>query len=418
MTTKKVRAPRSTAKQEKRANGQGSIYFDRSKNRYVVAVPDPANANRRRKKFFYTKKEAEGFLFEFLQNRGLGKATFAVNPKARVRDFLDSWHSSIRREPETIRSYRTAIDNWITPSIGNLKVSELTPALIEGMYAQLDKKGKSGSVLHITHTVLNAAFKDGVRLGLISYNPMPAVKKLRKRSIPSKHIPKADADAIYLEASKDPFAHARTEAGMVIGIRPGEVLGLRWSDIDWEQRTITIERQLQRVKGQGLVFKDLKTHDTRILPLSMAQIEILKVHQLTQEAAKVFWTRDCGLIFPNSVGLPMDTKADHRNWTKLLKSAGISTNYTRYQMRKTALTNLITHGVDEKTTATIAGHSSPSVTMKHYANATSASMQSALVVQDSIRPRVHISLDEDIERQVHDFVMQLDKVGIQGGKND
>ena len=57
MTTKKVRAPRSTAKQEKRANGQGSIYFDRSKNRYVVAVPDPVNANRRRKKFFYTKKE-------------------------------------------------------------------------------------------------------------------------------------------------------------------------------------------------------------------------------------------------------------------------------------------------------------------------------------------------------------------------
>jgi len=414
MSTKKVRAPRSTAKQEKRANSQGSIYFDRSKNRYVVAVSDPVNPDRRRKKSFFTKKEAEGFLFEFLQNLGLGKATFAVNPKARVRDFLDSWHSSVRCEPETIRNYRTAINKWIAPSIGNLKVSDLTPAMIEGMYANLHKEGKSGSVLHVTHIVLNSAFKQGARLGLISYNPMLSVKKLQKRSIPSKHIPKADADSIYLEASKDPFSHARVELGMVVGIRPGEVLGLKWDDINWEQRTLTIERQLQRVTGEGLVFKGLKTHDTRILPLSMRQIEILKVHELTQEVAKVFWTEDSGLIFPNSRGLPMDTKADHRNWKNLVRASGIAKNYTRYQMRKTAITNLITHGVDEKTTATIAGHSSPSVTMKHYANATSASMKSALEVQDAIRPRVQISLDEEIERQVNDFVRQLDQVGIQG----
>jgi hypothetical protein len=55
--------------------------------------------------------------------------------------------------------------------------------------------------------------------------------------------------------------------------------------------------------------------------------------------------------------------------------------------------------------------------MKHYANATSASMQSALVVQDSIRPHVHIALDQEIEKQVSDFVMQLDKVGTQGEQN-
>lgn len=76
MTTKKVRAPKSTAKQEKRANGQGSIYFDHKKNRYIVAVPDQARPNKRRKKFFYSRREAETFLFEYLQNRGVGKATF------------------------------------------------------------------------------------------------------------------------------------------------------------------------------------------------------------------------------------------------------------------------------------------------------------------------------------------------------
>jgi integrase len=389
MSNKRVRAPKSTAKQEKRANGQGSIYFDRSKNRYVVAVPDFNNPIRRRKKSFYTKKEAENFLFEYLTNKGMGRSSFSANPKARVSAFLESWLSTVKKESETIRSYDTTIRNWINPHLGQVKVEDLHPVTIEGLYKKLADLDFSNSVLHLTHTVFSLAFKDAVRLGLVSYNPMTSVKKMTKPVIPSKHIPKADADLIYAEASKDPFQHARAELGMVKGIRPGEVLGLNWSDIDWELGTITIERQLQRQKGMGLVFKGLKTHNSRVLPLSAEQMEILKVHQLAQETAKVFWNglaASYDLIFPNNNGLPKDSKADHRDWKKLLASAGVKTNYTRYQMRKTAITNHITHGVDEKTTATIAGHSSPSVTMKHYANATTASMLAALQVEDAMRP--------------------------------
>jgi integrase len=412
MSTKKVRAPKSTAKQVKRANGQGSIYFDKEKNRYIVAVADFANPIKRRKKSFYTMKEAEAFCHEYIRNRGLGKSSFAADPKIKVSAFLASWHKTVRREEETKRSYDTAIRNWINPIIGNVKVSDLTPAIIEGVYAKLDEQGKSDSVLHITHTVLSLAFKDAVRLGLVSYNPMTNVKKMRKKVIPSKHIPKADADKIYLTSTQDPFLHARVELGMVMGLRPGEALGLKWSDIDWNSRTVTIERQLQRAKGNGLVFKDLKTHDSRVLPLSIHQIAILKIHQLTQEAAKVFWQKDHGLVFPNGEGRPKDTKADHRDWKKLLKSAGVTQNYTRYQMRKTAITNLITNGVDEKTAATIAGHSTPVVTMKHYANATTASMLAALEVQDAIRPTSMASVDSEIEEQVASFIEQLNEYGM------
>jgi hypothetical protein len=78
-------------------------------------------------------------------------------------------------------------------------------------------------------------------------------------------------------------------------------------------------------------------------------------------------------------------------------------------MRKTAITNLITNGVDEKTAATIAGHSTPVVTMKHYANATTASMLAALEVQDLIRPTTTTRLDSDIENQVSNFMDQLNQ---------
>ncbi len=390
MTTKKVRAPRSTAKQEKRANGQGSIYFDRDKNRYIVAVPDYSRPERRRKRSFYTKKEADIFLHEYISNKGLGKASFAANPRIKVGEFLDSWHGTVKKEAETVRSYSTVIKNWIKPHVGNVRVADVTPAIIENLYNTLDDLGFSNSVLHLTHIVFSRAFKDAMRLGLISYNPMSSVKKLSKRSIPSRHIPKREADLIYAVATEDPYLHARIELGMLKAIRPGEVLGLKWDDIDWGMRTMTIERQLQRQTGVGLVFKALKTHNTRVLPLSKDQIAILQVHKLAQETAKVFWQEDHKLLFPNSFGMPKDTKADHRDWKVLLKKAGVDQKFTRYQMRKTAITNHITHGVDEKTTATIAGHSSPSVTMKHYANATTTSMLAALDVEDAFRP----SLDQ------------------------
>lgn len=413
VSNKKVRPPRHASMRPKRANGQGSIYFDKRKNRYVVAVSDFAKPGRRRKKSFFTLREAEAFCYEFVRNKGLGKSSLQADPKIKVSVFLASWHKTVRREEETCRSYDTAIRNWINPHIGNVKIADLTPAIIEGLYARLDEIGHGDSVLHITHTVLSLAFKEAIRLSEVSYNPMLNVRKIRKKVLPLKHIPRQDADKIYLEASKDPFTHARIEIGMVVGLRPGEALGLKWSDIDWRSRTITIERQLQRSKGAGLAYKALKTHDFRVLPLSMNQIEILKVHQIVQETSKVFWRRDFNLIFPNRDGQPKDSRADHRDWKKLLIAAGVTTSYTRYQMRKTAITNLITNGIDEKTVATIAGHSSPVVTMKHYANATSDSMLAALRVQDSIRPRFASNLDVNIEEQVSTFIKQLEntKVG-------
>ena len=399
---KKVRPPKPKAGLEKRANGQGSIYFDTSKYRYIVAVVDINDSTKRHRRSFLSKKEAEAFRAEYVRNKGTGIATFAANPKMKVGDFLCEWHRTCRGEPETRRSYSTAINNWISPYLGNLKVSELTPGIIEGLYRTLDNQGFSNSVLHIAHVVLNQAFKDAVRHGTLSYNPMNSVKKMHKSSIPTPHIPSEDARRIYSEAAKDPYLHARIELGMIKGLRPGEVRGLHWSDINWTLGTITIQNQYQRVKGQGMVLKGLKTHDTRVLPLSKAQMTILQMHQLTQEAAKAVWVKDLNLIFPNGDGLPKDEKADRRDWIRLLARAGVTSKYTLYQMRKTAITNLITNGVDEKTASVIAGHSSPAVTMKHYANATTTSMIGALAVEDAVRPVTDEQIDDLLDRASQD----------------
>jgi integrase len=172
---------------------------------------------------------------------------------------------------------------------------------------------------------------------------------------------------------------------MMIGLRPGEVRGLRWSDLNWDERTLTIERQLQRVKAEGLVFRQVKQKEARTIPLSETQIHILKTHFDFQQMSNEGWVEDLGLIFPNTIGKPLDAKREHNWWKSLLKRAGVG-EYSIYQMRKTAFTHFANLGVPQATLLAYSGHSKISTIYKHYAFATTEAMDSAIAGMDSIRP--------------------------------
>ena len=372
----------------RRANGEGSIYPVKGSKKWQVAVYQMNTKSewKRVRRTFATKREAEAFLAQHLRNQGMGSASFFENPKMTLGQFLDKWVDGLSKEPETMRSYRTAINNWIKPRIGNTLISAVKPRTIEEHYKHL-YPSYSNSVLHITHCVLSGAFGEASRFGEIPYNIMEKVQKLSKPTMQRSPIGEEDAEKIFAEASKDPYEAARIEMGMIKVLRPSEVMALRWTDIDWSKRTITCSWQLQEQVGNGLVFKPRKTKDTLVLDLSEDQILILQLHRLAQETAKVFWrAKDEGLIFPNSIGGRKGPKADTRDWRNLCKRAGITTHYVRYQMKHTGVTNMLTNGVDDKTTATLSGHGDPVVTLKHYARPTSSSVKKALDAQDSFRP--------------------------------
>lgn len=373
----------------KRANGEGSIYtktLKSGKKVYIAASKDINGVMRR--KTCYKVSEARDHLYKMKQDRLLGKNTFAVNPKMNVTEFLESWlRNRANLKPETRRNYQGAITNRIKPEIGNLKVATITPATIENLYQKLDAKGYKAGTLNVTHAVLSSAFADAFRLNLLPRNPMDRVKKVTKRTIPTRHIPQSDAERIYAYSTKDPYTHARIELGIYMGLRPGEVFGLKWDDISYTAKTITIERQVQRVKGSGLVFQSVKTGDVRTIPLSDAQIAILQRHQVNQMALSPSLRSVDNLVFPNSKGKKMDPKRDHKSWKDLLRAAGVKTNYTRYQMRKTAFTNLAVSGVDLRTIMEISGHKQVSTLINSYVHPTTESMRAAMDLQDQRRSR-------------------------------
>ena len=402
-----ARGPRSTgtSSRERRANGEGSVFWDKSKNRWIASVYDLNG--KRHKASFLTRKEAEAFCYEHKRARVLGKTSFAAHPKMTLEAFLNSWHENKTfKSPETSRNYRTAIKNWVNPHIGKLLIVNVRPATIEKLYQELDASGMSGGVLNVTHAVLSKSFKDAYRLGELPSNPMERVQKLVKKSTPSKHIPKGDSDRIYSAATKNPFLHARIEIGMVCSLRPSEISGLKWTDLDLNLKRLTIERQSQRVKGKGLVLRTVKTGQARTIPLSDKQIEILTIHRFNQELQRKNWASDADgdFIFPNSIGRQMDDKLDTKLWKRLLQDAGVSTSYKRYQQRKTGLTVMSASGVDIPTLKEYSGHTQITTLANHYLSATSASMNRALELQENLRPDVltidRLELDDALKSWV------------------
>jgi integrase len=377
----------NTSGHGKNSNGRGSIYPIKLKSgatRYRAAIHD-INGKRRTKNF-KKKAEAEDWLAMQRQSRNQGLNTYATNPKMTVGDYLLGWvdsHKSMVKH-STYRSYKSCIKNQINPGIGKQIAANLTTKAVENFYGTLVANQIGGGTLNLVHRTLSCAFGDAVRLGDLPRNPVLNARKPNIKSVPTKAIPPEHWKKIYLEAMKNPFAHARIEIGLMIGLRPGEVLGLKWDDIDCKTKTLTIERQVQRGATGKLEFQSVKQGQIRTVPLTESQVNILLTHKRYQALNKARWTIDENLVFPNSIGGKLDEKKDRADFKKLLKAAGVP-DYQLYQLRKTAFTNMAQQ-TDVRTLQAFSGHSQVSTLMESYVFPTDESMKRAVGNMDKLRP--------------------------------
>ena len=371
----------------KRANGRGSIYQITKPNGRKVWKAAIKDVNGKlRTKNFTRFAEAEDWIGEQRRARHLGENTYATNPKMTVGDFLIGWVESHRSlvKHSTYKSYRSCIRNQINPAIGKQLAATLTTKAIENFYGVLVANQVGGGTLNLVHRTLSCAYGDAVRLGDLPRNPVVNAKKPNIKPVPTKPIPPEHWKRIYLEAMKNPFTHARIEIGLMIGLRPGEVLGLRWEDLSCENQTLTIERQVQRGSSGSLEFQSVKQGQIRTVPLTEAQIKILLAHKRSQALNKAKWTIDENLIFPNSIGGKLDEKKDRADFKKLLNNAGVP-DYQLYQLRKTAFTNMAQQ-TDVRTLQAFSGHNQVSTLMESYVFPTEQSLLKAISGMDKLRP--------------------------------
>ncbi len=180
------------------------------------------------------------------------------------------------------------------------------------------------------------------------------------------------------------------QLSITTGMRQGELLGLKWQDVKWEQRTLRIQRQLKYITDDGPVFAQLKTHSSaRPLVVGTETITILKQHQKRQfsEITRVGkkW-KDHDLVFPSTIGTPFNPCNLSRQYKSLLKEAGLP-SIRFHDLRHTAASLMLNHGIPVLIVSKRLGHAKPSITLEIYSHLIpSMQEQVAQLMDDVVTP--------------------------------
>jgi integrase len=317
-----------------------------------------------------TRQDCQAWLKLTISQIDSGMTYQGANMK--LGDYLELWLNTVRenRRPKTFIQYNSNIKRYILPIFGNTRLRDLQPIRIEKYLTNKQTEGVGDRTVQILYSILHAALASAVRKGMIGRNPMDAVDKPKVRN-PKKIIvlETEEVQQLLIAAEGTPIA-ALIHLTIATGLREGEVLGLWWSDIDWQKSRLKVQRQVQRVPGQGLVFSSPKTDaGTRVIALGQATLDKLAEHQKQQEAQKVLageqW-KEMGMVFTSSVGTPIDPRRLLSDFKALLSDAGLPP-MRFHDLRHTSITLLLNEvGVPIKEVQRRAGHTRPSTTMDIY----------------------------------------------------
>jgi integrase len=356
---------------KKRGNGEGSI--TRRKNGGWMAQYAVHTAEGRKRKTLYgkTRQEVAAKLAKALSDRE-GGLTFDAG-SLTVSEYLDRWLADSVKDTvrqRTWERYEQIVRVHIKPTLGRIKLKGLTPAHIRGLYREKLDAGLSPRTVQYIHTTLHKALKDAVGDGLIPRNvteavraPRPAKKEVRPLS--------PDQSRTFLEAARGDRYEALYVLAVTAGLREGELLGLKWEDIDLDVGSLAVRRTLSEARS-GRFFEAPKNGKGRSIKLTRQAVEALRTHRKRQNEERLrfgnLW-QDSGLVFPAQTGTPMNAKnLTARSFKPLLERAGLSSTVRLHDLRHTCATLLLGKGVHPKIVQELLGHATIAITLDTYSH--------------------------------------------------
>lgn len=320
---------------------------------------------------YYGKTKAE-VQQKLAKSRDLhAKGQLSANTSQTLSEYLQGWLSVMKPalRPKTYESYDLNVRR-LTPHIGNVRLSSLTPAHIQNCLALLQLGGLSPRSVEQVHTVLHGALGRAVQLELLNRNPSDAVSAPRPAQTEMKTLSAEDAKHLFQVTEGERF-HALWVVLATTGMRLGEAMGLRWSDIDLNAGGITVQRGLQRQKEAGLVNVEPKSRTSRRnIILSATAITALLAHRDLQRQTAEFlashWTAS-DVVFTRALGGPLDPSNVNPYFNDALKRAGLP-HVRIHDLRHTAASLLLSEGIHPKVVQEMLGHSSISLTLGTYSH--------------------------------------------------
>lgn len=361
----------------KRANGEGSIY-QRPDGRWCGQV-SAADGER---KTYYGKTQAE---VRKKVRDAVAKldAGMPLGGKAPTLErWLTGWLESLRRgetvRPLTLKSYEGYCRRDIIPALGKLRLDQVTRSRIQGFLDEQAAKGRAAwTITHhrsILRRVLNLAVQDGV----IARNPVAGTRIRRTDTTEVKPLT-PDQVLTLLDAAQRTMWHAPLTVAVSTGLRPGELLGLTWGDVNLEARTLRVRQAVQRFEGSLHVTGVKTPRSRRTIPLP--GLAVVALREQWSGAGRVLPT---AYVFPSKSGRPIEPRNLTRAFKRVAARAELPPETRLYDLRHACASLLLAAGEHPRVVADLLGHSTTKLTTDTYSHVLPSLARSAADRLDAI----------------------------------
>lgn len=366
----------------RRSHGEGSIR-KRPDGRWEARLTTP-----RGRQSIYGKTRAEvARQLAAAVAIGKGKA-----PAIWLDEYLDDWLETIVRpsvKPRTYIAYESNVRLHIKPALGRMRLDEIDPRDVQRMMAGLASNGLSPTTIRGIRATLRAALHQAERWGLLTSNAAalatpPRIERERKIPLTPEqaeqllnHVRGHRLEALYILA-------------LTTGMRQGELLGLRWIDVDIERRQLSVRQTLVLLHGRPTFStpKTERSQRTLRLPTMAADalVKHLEVREVLREAAGDRW-QDSGLVFTSTIGTSLNGPGVTRDFKRLMVEAGLEP-IRFHDLRHACATFLLAQGIDLQVVRDLLGHSYIATTADLYTHVlASLTDEAANAMDDLFKPK-------------------------------
>ncbi|MDR3577242.1 MAG: tyrosine-type recombinase/integrase [Anaerolineaceae bacterium] len=371
----------------KRSNGEGTIYHKPSGSWRAQITIDGQRVSFTAK----TRKECQEWL-----KRTAGQVDQGLTlegTRTRFDQVLESWlaikENNIRLA--TFEQYRRIIAKYLKPNLGKLTPKDITAANLQGFYTRLQNQGTGKRTIEVVHTVLHGVLKYAQRLGLVSQNWADLVEVPR---------PEKQEMQVWNESQVSQFLTTNPDSlyrlAFATGMRRGELIALKWEDLDWQTGVIRVSRQVYEPEGGGYRFQEPKTErGRRSIRLGPGMLEALhkqynQVIPLARAIAGDNW-QELSLIFPSGRGTPRNGYEVSKEFKRLETRAGLQA-IRFHDIRHTAASLMLAHGEPPVQVAAILGQSL-AILLDTYAHFIPGGEERAALLMDQLTSPIMVDLN-------------------------
>jgi integrase len=335
---------------------------------------------------FERRKDADEALSEILS--GLRQGTYVEPSKLTLRGFIeDEWLPAMQRSlrPSTFRNYKGLFAH-VLPALGHTPLRNLTPPMLTTLYGELlDGRGDHAplapSSVRLVHTLVRQALADAVKWNRLARNPADAAEPPSAKAARSRKMETWSAGQLrtFLEHVEDERLSAAWRLAATTGMRRGELLGLRWRDLDLDTGRASIVQTLTEGPGKPQISEPKTDRGRRSVALDPETVMALRVHRRAQAAEKLVLGPaydDHGLVFCREDGVPIWPRTFSGSFGQLAKAAGLP-RIRFHDLRHTHATLALQAGVHPKVVSERLGHASIAITLDTYSHAIPAMQEDA-----------------------------------------